>query len=127
MNLTVLLLLARTLSAQASPSAQEKEVVEWVIRSLIQQQKYSWNDWSRLSDRRAVLISNLTIPFPKFADDDYALNYAAESLKAQRGDLYAQLGTAPKHRHRRVDTGTGLPLRSGGSAGSRYLCASLAW
>ncbi len=90
-----------SLSAQPNPMPQQKEIIEWVIRSLIEQQKQDWNDWSASADRRVVLLANETIALPTFAADDYGLNYALESLNAEGSDLSTQLRSA-----RIVDLGT---------------------
>ncbi len=103
-GLAIVLLLAWALTAQPNPSAQEREVIEWVIHSLIQEQQYVWRDWSGAGDRRVVLIADRTIPFPTFADDDYGLNYAAEKLKTEQANLYAQLRSASI-----IDLGTWTP------------------
>ena len=104
LSLAIVLLTVCSLSAQANPTAQEKEVIEWVIRSLIEQQKHDWDDWSAPADRRVVLVAGETIPFPTFADNDDGLKYALEALKAERSDLYTQLRTASI-----VDLGTWKP------------------
>lgn len=104
LSLAILLLTVCSLAAQTNPAPQEKEVIEWVIRSLIQQQKYDWSDWSAPADRRVVLVANETIPFPTFDDDDYVLKYAVESQNAEWGDLDTQLRSASI-----VDLGAWIP------------------
>lgn len=93
-TLGTVLMLAWTLQAQTHPTAQEKEVIEWVVHSLIQQQRYLWSDWSRPEDRRVVLVADRTIPVPTFSDDDYGLSYAVDSLKTKYNDLYGNLRNA---------------------------------
>ncbi|HYI08466.1 MAG TPA: hypothetical protein VEK57_05320, partial [Thermoanaerobaculia bacterium] len=97
-------LTAFSLSAQPNPTPTEKEIIEWATRSLIEQRKHDWNDWSTSADRRVVLLANETIAFPTFAGSDYGLTYALESLNEERSDLSTQLRSA-----RIVNLGTWKP------------------
>ncbi len=91
-SLVIVLLSVCSLSAQTNPTPPETEVIERVIRSLIEQQRHDWDDWSNAADRRVVLVANETIPFPALAGDD--MRFAVETLKAERNDLYTQLRSA---------------------------------
>lgn len=104
LSLGIVLLTVRSLSAQTQPTAQQREVIEWVIRSLISEQKQDWSDWSTAADRRVVLLANETMALPEFAADDYQLAYALRTLRAERSGLYTQLKDAPV-----VDLGTWKP------------------